>query len=133
MTTTTTALKVEAREDAFVAQFLIDKNGTRAAERAGFKNARIQSQRLLKRPRVIEKIKAALEAQQARTLITADQVLLDIKEIGDEARTEGKFEAALKSRELLGKHYKLFTDKHEHGGIGGGPVLFQITEKEADL
>ncbi|MGL5736183.1 MAG: terminase small subunit, partial [Beijerinckiaceae bacterium] len=33
----------------------------------------------------------------------------------------------------LGKHLKLFTDKHEHAGDGGGPVNLHITGIEADL
>ena len=41
--------------------------------------------------------------------------------------------SAIRGKELIGKHYKLFTEKHEHGGIGGGPVQFEITEREAEL
>jgi hypothetical protein len=36
----------------------------------------------------------------------------------------------MRSRHLLGLHFKLFTEKHEHGGLGGGPVLFQLTQSE---
>ena len=34
---------------------------------------------------------------------------------------------ALKGYELIGKHLKLFTDKHEHAGPGGGPIQNAVT------
>jgi phage terminase small subunit len=34
--------------------------------------------------------------------------------------------AVLKGAELLGKHLKMFTEKHEHGGVGGGPLTVVV-------
>ena len=48
-----------------------------------------------------------------RTLITADQVLLDMQRIGDKAELAGEFTPALQSRVWIGKHFKLFTDQLE--------------------
>jgi len=123
------------KEQRFVAEYLIDGNATRAALVAGYspQSAQRQGSQVLARPRVKAAVAKALREQQKRTLTKADQVLLDINELADKAAKAGEFSAAIRGKELLGKHYKLFTEKHEHGGIeGGGPVVFQITGAEAD-
>lgn len=129
-----TIATLSPREQQFVLEYLIDKNGGKAAVRAGYseRSSRKTAYDLLQKPRIKAAITKALKAQQARTLITADQVLKDIDRIAAAAEGDGEYHAALKGKELLGKHYKLFTEKHEHGGIGGGPVLFQITSSEAE-
>lgn len=124
------------KEAAFVREYLIDKNATAAAVRAGYKdsaNARRTAFDLLHRPRVRVALDKVLKEQAKRTLIAADQVLLDINCLADRAARAGEFHAAIRGKELIGKHYKLFTEKHEHGGIGGGPVEFVISEREAEL
>lgn len=122
------------KEQRFVDEFLIDANATRAALAAGYspKTADRQGSYLRNRPRVKAAIAKALREQQKRTLIKADQVLLDINDLANKAAKAGEFSAAIRGKELIGKHYKLFTEKHEHGGVGGGPVLFQITNAEAE-
>lgn len=126
---------LNAREEHFVAEYLIDKNAARSARDAGYseKTARAMGHKLLRKPRVQAAITQALEEQKKRTLIEADQVLKDIERIAGKAEAAGEFNAALKGKELLGKHYKLFTEKHEHGGIGGGPVVMQVTQTDEKL
>lgn len=41
-------------------------------------------------------------------------------------RTKFKLSDKKASLELLGKHLKLFTDKHEHSGPDGGPVTVRV-------
>ena len=121
------------KEAAFVREFLVDKSKTQAAIRAGYSvraASKIGSE-VYARPRVQVALRRALKDQERRTLIAADQVLLDINELANKAARAGEFHAAIRGKELIGKHYKLFTEKHEHGGIGGGPVMFQISESEA--
>lgn len=122
------------RELHFVSEWLVDKNAKQAAIRAGYsaRSAAKTGFDLLQRPRVQAAIRKALQDQQTRTLITADQVLKDIHRVSTTAEGKGEYMAALKGLELIGKHYKLFTEKHEHGGIGGGPVQFSITNSEAE-
>lgn len=123
------------REQRFVDEYIVDKVGARAARVAGFseRTADKYAYELLQKPRIRAAIAKALKEQQKRTLITADQVLLDLDRLAQKAEGAGEFHAAIRGKELIGKHYKLFTEKHEHGGIGGGPVLFEITEREAEL
>ena len=123
------------KELLFVHEWLIDKNGKAAAIRAGYsaRSAGKSSFELLRRPRVQAAVRKALKDQQTRTLITADQVLKDIHRIACTAEGRGEFMAALKGLELIGKHYKLFTEKHEHGGIGGGAMVLQVTSLDEAL
>lgn len=121
-----------AKEARFIDEYLIDGNGTRAAKAAGYseRTAYKAAQELLQRPRVKAALRQALAAQQKRTLITADAVLKRIDRVAQKAEAAGDFNAANRANQLLGQHYKLFTEKHEHGGIGGAPVLFQLAKAE---
>lgn len=103
------------KEAAFVREYLVDKNGTQAAIRAGYSatSAGRHSFDMLKRPVIKAALARELKAQAARTLIKADKVLLDIQHFGDKALSAGEYSTALRSRELLAKHYKLLTDRLE--------------------
>ena len=129
------ATPLTPRELQFIAEWLVDKNAKQAAIRAGYsaRSAAKTGFDLLQRPRVQAAVRKALKDQQTRTLITADQVLKDIHRISTTAEGRGEFMAALKGLELIGKHYKLFTEKHEHGGIGGGALVLQVTTTDEDL
>ena len=103
------------REQLFVTEWLVDKNAKQAAIRAGYsaKSAAKTGFVMMQKARIMDAVRKALEDQQKRTLITADQVLRDIDRIAEKAEGAGEFTAALKGKELIGKHYKLFTDKVE--------------------
>jgi len=103
------------KEARFVAEYLIDANAGRAAAAAGYSahTATRQGSQLANRPRVKAAIRKALAEQQKRTLIKADQVLLDINDLANRAAKAGEFSAAIRGKELIGKHYKLFTDQLE--------------------
>lgn len=117
---------ITEKEAAFVREYLVDKNATQAAIRAGYavSSAGQHGNLMLRRPVVKAELARQLKAQAERTLITADKVLLDIQSIGDKALRAREFSVALKSRELLGKHHKVFTDRVEHSGPNGGPMEF---------
>lgn len=122
------------KEALFVAEHLVDGNGTRAAIAAGYsaRSAVKIASELLQRPRVKAAMLKARREQERRTLITADAVLKRIDRVAQKAEAAGDFSAANRANQLLGQHYKLFTEKHEHGGMGGGPVQFHITGAEAE-
>jgi phage terminase small subunit len=123
------------KEDRFVREYMIDGNATRAAIAAGYsaRSARVTAQNILKKPTILAAIEAGKKRITDKIELTAEKVLTDIARVASLAESSGEYSAALKGHELLGKHLKLFTEKHEVGGLGGGPVQFQITEKEADL
>jgi len=123
------------KEAAFVREFLVDKSRTQAAIRAGYsvRSASRTGSEVYNKPHIRKAIREALADQAKRTLITADRVLLDINDLADQAGKAGEYHAAIRGKELIVMHYKPSTEKHEHGGLGGGPMLFQITDKETEL
>ena len=78
-----------SRQERFVAEYLVDLNGTQAAIRAGYSpnGADVQASRLLGNAKVKAAIDAARAAQLKRTELTADWTLERIKWIaGADAR-----------------------------------------------
>lgn len=73
------------RQERFVAEYLIDSNGTQAAIRAGYSphSAKEQASRLLTYVNVKAAIDAGRVAQMKRTGLTADWTLERIKRIAD--------------------------------------------------
>jgi phage terminase small subunit len=128
------AKQLTPKERLFVAEYLVDKDATNAYRRAGYaaKSAKQSAHIMLKKPHIRDAVQAALQKQEERTLITADQVLLDIKAIGDRALVDEDYAQALRSRELLGKHYKLFAERVEHTGKDGGPIATTTTHDLTD-
>lgn len=70
-------MALTAKQQRFVAEYLIDLNATQAAIRAGYseKTAAEQASRLLTNVKVSEAIQAATKARSDRTQIDADWVL----------------------------------------------------------
>lgn len=107
--------KLTAQQNIFVAEYIVDRNATQAAIRAGYsaKTAKSQGQRLLTNVDIMDAINKQLEYREQRTLVTADYVIKGIKEVADNTERDCD---RLKAYELLGKHLKLFTEKMEHSG-----------------
>lgn len=104
-----------AKQERFVAEYLVDGNATRAAIAAGYSErtaARIGSE-LLTNPRIKAAIAKALKAQEKRTLVTADENLKRLDRLARRAEGEGDLTAAINASVWIGKHYKSFTDKLE--------------------
>jgi len=118
----------------FADEYLVDMKPKEAAIRAGYakKAASQQANKLLNNPEVQAMIQDNIKKQAIRTGITADDVLNDIREMADIAigrkpllvysmDKEGNtyceevykidIAGAKGHLELLGKHFKLFTDK----------------------
>lgn len=106
------------KEQRFVTEYLVDGNAKRSAIAAGYaeKNAAGTGHEMLKKPHIKAALGAALEEQEKRTLVTADANLVAIEELARKAEGSGDLGAAIRARELIGKHYKSFTDRVEHQG-----------------
>ena len=116
-------MPLNAKQQRFAEEYLIDLNATQAAERAGYsaKTAYSIGQRLLKDVEVAAFIQAAMDKRSERTAITADYVLEGIKSVTERCAAKGEEfnpPSALKGYELLGKHLKMFTDKVAVEGSG---------------
>jgi len=126
----------------FVKEYLVDLNATQAAIRAGYseKTATVIAAENLTKPNIAQAIQNGMNERAKRTEVTADYVLTTIvntiercqqaepvmEKVDGELVPTGEYKfdsgAVLKGCELLGKHLKLFTDKVEHAGPGGGPI-----------
>ena len=122
-------MSLTAKQEAFCQEYIVDKNGAAAAVRSGYsdKTAKEQASRLLTNVNVKARIDELLEEQSKRCQIDADYVLNGIKELNDicmgktaiPMKIDGEehmvtvFEhtGASKTYELMGKHFKMFTDK----------------------
>jgi phage terminase small subunit len=68
----------------FVAEYLVDLNGTQAAIRAGYshRTAAVMACELLRAPNVAASIDAELQARIDRTRVTADRVVEELAKLG---------------------------------------------------
>jgi len=75
---------LSAKQQLFILEYLVDKNATQAAARAGYskRTARQAGADNLSKPYIKTAIDAAIEAQKARITFTADQVLEELALIG---------------------------------------------------
>jgi phage terminase small subunit len=73
------------RQLQFCVEYIVDLHGTNAAKRAGYtdSNAVYQATALLKDPRIIKEVTRLQEERIKRTLITADYVLVSLKEVAE--------------------------------------------------
>ena len=134
------------KQQAFINEYAIDKNATKAAIRAGYspKTAYSIGEENLRKPEIRSVIDAEFTKRNTR-LGLADWVLQRFKDISNRCMTaepvmikegtewvesgEYKFDSsgANKSTELIAKHLGMFTDKLE---VSGSMVIF---EGEKDL
>jgi phage terminase small subunit len=75
---------LNARQKAFVREYLLDNNGTQAAIRAGYapKTAHVQASQLLRNPKLVAALSVARRRREERTEIKADRVLQELANIG---------------------------------------------------
>lgn len=72
-----------AKHELFCAEYIKDQNAARAARDAGYseKTAREMGYALLTKPHIKKKVTQLLEEQKARVLLSADEILLGIKQL----------------------------------------------------
>lgn len=151
----TAYFQLRRRRQKFVDAYVESGIGTDAMRAIGFKGKRpdLAASKLLQIPEV----RAALEERKQEAIekagISAVQVLMRIKDVGDRCRQRVRplldrkgahvlietedgllapayvFDAksALRSDELLGNYLKLFTTKLEHTGKNGAPIAVAAT------
>jgi phage terminase small subunit len=102
---------LSSRQRAFCAEYLVDRNGTQAAIRAGYSaaSAKQQASRLLAHPKIKANITAALEQLALDAGVKAEDVVAKLKQIAWSTPSETwRSSDILKALELLGKHLKMW-------------------------
>lgn len=73
---------MNARQEVFCQEYLIDLNASAAAVRAGFKGqANVVGSQLMSLPQVQARVAELMDLRAARVRITADRVLLELEKI----------------------------------------------------
>lgn len=107
-------MKLTAKQASFVDEYMVDKNATAAAIRAGYseKTAYSIGNENLSKPEIKVEIDKRLAKLSENTGITAEYVLNGFKTIAERCMADDTFDpsGANKSLEMLGKYLKLFTD-----------------------
>ncbi len=105
--------KLTTKQRLFVEAYLENPNGVQAAKKAGYKGndktlSVVASENLAK-----PCISKLLEKRVEEAVITANEILTDVKSI---AKNADKDSDRLKAYEMLGKHLALWIDRQETSG-----------------
>lgn len=106
--------KINPKQSAFVEQYLIDRNATAAAGRAGYSDPNYGRQ-LLTNPNVEAAIKAGLDTAAQEAQVSAQWVLERLKGEATHSGGDSSHSARVAALKLLGQHLGMsFTDKIDH-------------------
>lgn len=140
-------MKLSERHRRFAIEYAKDLNATAAYLRAGYtgKGAKQSANRLLNMPEIKALLQNCNDKIAAKAELSAAYVLDGIKRVIErceqaepvvdrEGKPTGEYrfdaQACLKGQELLGKHLKLFTEKHE---VKVETELSALTDEELKL
>lgn len=132
-------IKLKPKELIFAEEWLKTTNATQSAIKAGYseRTAYSAGSRLLKKVDVKQYIDERLAEMKENSIADTDEVMQFLSstmrgDIPDQFGLDPALNDRLKAAELLGKRYKLFTDKQEISGADGEPikVVFSNMNKE---
>lgn len=114
--------KLTDKQAAFIAEYMVDKNATQAAIRAGYSedSAKAIGCENLTKPDIRQEIERRQAEQAKRLCITSDRIILGIHSIARSRKAANS--DRLKALQMLGENQKLFTQKHEIGDFDGKPL-----------
>ena len=123
--------KLTKKQKVFCDEYLVSLNATQAAIKAEYsKNiAAVQEHENLSKPYIQKYIQKAMDERAKKTGVDAAYAVNGIRDIAEKIGI--KDSDRLKAFELLGKHLKLFTERHEHLGERGGPIPISVIKEYA--
>ena len=126
-------MALNPKQQRFVQEYLVDRNATQAAIRAGYskKTAGQQAHELLKKLEIAEAIERGAAKVAAKLEINAEWCLRKTVEIHDLARADDDKQIALKAIDQAGKLIGAYVERHEHTGKDGAPI--EIAEVRTGL
>lgn len=132
-------IKLKPKELIFAEEWLKTTNATQSAIKAGYseRTAYSAGSRLLKKVDVRQYIDERLAEMQESSIADTNEVMQFLSstmrgDIPDQFGLDPALNDRIKAAELLGKRYKMFTDKQEISGADGEPikVVFSNMNKE---
>ena len=139
MVNVVSSIKLKPKELVFAEEWLKTTNATQSAIKAGYseRTAYSAGSRLLKKVNVKQYIDERLAEMKENSIADTDEVMQFLSstmrgDIPDQFGLDPALNDRLKAAELIGKRYKLFTDKQEISGADGEPikVVFSNMNKE---
>lgn len=132
-------IKLKPKELVFAEEWLKTTNATQSAIKAGYsaRTAYSAGNRLLKKVDVRQYIDERLAEMKESSIADTNEVMQFLSstmrgDIPDQFGLDPALNDRIKAAELLGKRYKMFTDKQEISGADGEPikVVFSNMNKE---
>lgn len=132
-------IKLKPKELIFAEEWLKTTNATQSAIKAGYsaRTAYSAGNRLLKKVDVKQYIDERLTEMKESSIADTNEVMQFLSstmrgDIPDQFGLDPALNDRIKAAELLGKRYKMFTDKQEISGADGEPikVIFSNMNKE---
>lgn len=132
-------IKLKPKELVFAEEWLKTTNATQSAIKAGYsaRTAYSAGNRLLKKVDVRQYIDERLAEMKESSIADTNEVMRFLSstmrgDIPDQFGLDPALNDRIKAAELLGKRYKIFTDKQEISGADGEPikVIFSNMNKE---
>ena len=132
-------IKLKPKELKFAEEWLKTTNATQSAIKAGYseRTAYSAGNRLLKKVDVRQYIDERLAEMKESSIADTNEVMQFLSstmrgDIPDQFGLDPALNDRIKAAELLGKRYKMFTDKQEISGADGEPikVVFSNMNKE---
>ena len=127
-------IKLKPKELIFAEEWLKTTNATQSAIKAGYseRTAYSAGSRLLKKVDVRQYIDERLAEMKENSIADTDDVMQFLSstmrgDIPDQFGLDPALNDRLKAAELIGKRYKLFTDKQEISGTDGEAIKVVFT------
>ena len=107
--------RLNPQQRKFCREYLKSGNGTASAKLAGYKEPHAGSRRLMKNPHILAYIDSMETKAESKAILTKTEVL---EQLSHEAMNCKSGNVRVRALELLGKHYGMFIERVEHGGVG---------------
>lgn len=127
-------IKLKPKELIFAEEWLKTTNATQSAIKAGYseRTAYSAGSRLLKKVDVKQYIDERLVEMKENSIADTDEVMQFLSstmrgDIPDQFGLDPALNDRIKAAELIGKRYKLFTDKQEISGTDGEAIKVVFT------
>lgn len=106
---------MNARQQQFVREYLVDRNATQAAIRAGYAegSAAVTGSRLLTNAKIAKAVAEGIAARAENTAVTAEWVVARLQAEALDCGEGASHSARVRALELLGKHQGMFVEKVE--------------------